>query len=238
MTRRIHTPLVHPGSIALTPEQAHHARKVLRLSDGETVELFDDAGHVADGTLQFNGASDASVEVNEITTPDIQGLSLTIASAIPKGERSDWMIEKLSELGVSAFIPLAAARSVVLPEGRNKLDRWARIATESAKQSRRAGTMSIGTLTTLEAAMQQIQGTGWVCSTMPGTTPIRELSRNLPKALTLFIGPEGGWTEEELTAFSHAKIVSVRLTDTVLRVETAGVAGAAILLSIGIGGAT
>jgi 16S rRNA (uracil1498-N3)-methyltransferase len=233
MARRLHTPLVHLGDVSLTAQQAHHARKVLRLSDGEAVELFDDAGNIAPGVLRLSGTSDASVHVEAIGPPMSSTFSLTVAAAIPKGERADWMIEKLSELGVAAFIPLAASRSVVLPEGRNKLERWGRIATESAKQSRRRGTMRIGTLTSVEMAIQQLNGIGWVCSTERTATSILHMAHDLPESMTIFIGPEGGWTEEELAGFARARIASVQLTDTVLRIETAAIAAAALLLAAG-----
>jgi 16S rRNA (uracil1498-N3)-methyltransferase len=233
MARRIHTSAVHLGDVALAAEQAHHARKVLRLSDGETIELFDDEGHVATGILRFRGTNDASVQVETIGSPPDSGLSLTVAAAVPKGERADWMIEKLGELGVLAFIPLAAERSVVLPEGRNKQERWGRIAKESAKQSRRIGTMRIATLTSVEAAVRQIDGSGWVCSTDGDATPLLHMARSLPKSLTIFVGPEGGWTGAELTAFAGAGVTSVQLTSTVLRIETAAIAAAALLLATG-----
>jgi len=233
MARRIHTPSVHLGEVPLAEEQAHHARKVLRLKDGATVELFDDAGNLATGILRFRGTNDACVQVQKISLPPDIGLSLTVAAAIPKGERADWMIEKLGELGVAAFIPLAAERSVVLPEGRNKHERWGRIAKESAKQSHRIGTMRIGTLTSVEAAVRHIDAIGWVCSTEQDATPLLRMARSLPKSLTIFVGPEGGWTEDELTAFAGAGIASVQLTNTTLRIETAAIAAAALLLATG-----
>jgi 16S rRNA (uracil1498-N3)-methyltransferase len=140
------------------------------------------------------------------------------------------MIEKLSELGVDIFIPLAAARSVVLPEGRNKHERWVRIATESAKQSRRVGTMRIEQLTTLDAAIKLMTVPGWVCSTTGDAISLDQAIRDQPRAVTLFVGPEGGWTDEELNHFSAAKISPVGLTQTVLRVETAAIAAASVLL--------
>ena len=74
------------------------------------------------------------------------------------------MVEKLSELGAAAFIPLITARSVVHPEGRGKRDRWQRLATESAKQSRRVGVMRIEELTKLEDALAAAAGAGWYLS--------------------------------------------------------------------------
>src|SRR5687767_15989799 len=96
----------------------------------------------------------ASVRVGSVDEAGPRGLDWTIAAAVPKGDRADWMVEKLSELGVEEFIPLASARSVVLPEGRNKRERWVRIATEAAKQSRRGGVMRVGELTPVAEALK------------------------------------------------------------------------------------
>lgn len=230
MPRRVHVRQLQTGEVPLTREQSHHLRKVLRLGDGEAVELFDDLGQIAAGILKHVGAAGASVRVELVTAPGNRVFSLTIAAAVPKGERADWMIEKLSELGVDAFIPLAAARSVVLPEGRNKHERWVRIALESAQQSHRSGTMRIEKLTPINAAIQELAGSGWVCAMAQGRTPIEQAARNLPTSLTLFIGPEGGWTDEEMAAFAGAGIVPVQLTETILRVETAAIAAAAVVL--------
>jgi 16S rRNA (uracil1498-N3)-methyltransferase len=229
MPRRIHVPELHAGEIALTGEQAHHARKVLRLDDGSAVEIFDNAGRVAAGVLLHRGEFGAAVRIDSIISEPRKVLSLTIAAAVPKGERADWMVEKLSELGVETFVPLAAARSVVLPEGRNKHQRWERIALESAKQSRRPGTMRIEPLTPVAAALQAITGAAWVLSTADDAQPIAQMARRPHSSLTAFIGPEGGWTDEELGAFSQADVEPVRLTDTMLRVETAAIAAAAVV---------
>ncbi len=234
--RRIHVPLVFEGEIRLDPGQARHARDVLRLEAGEVVEVFDDAGAVAQGELILAGR-DVSVRVDVIAlrATDTDALEWIIAAAVPKGERSDWMVEKLSELGASAFIPLAAERSVVLPEGRNKRERWTRIATEAAKQSRRIGVMRIGELTPLEEAVAAVSAekdaVGWHFSTSDDARPVSDISAALPvtRSLTAFIGPEGGWTEAELARFAGANFTPVRLTHTVLRTETAAVAAAAVI---------
>jgi 16S rRNA (uracil1498-N3)-methyltransferase len=240
--RRIHTPVLQEGHNALGPVQAHHARDVLRLSDGDEVEVFDDAGRTAVGVLRFQGET-AVVEAWKIVAPEVTGerFRWSVASAVPKGERADWMVEKLSELGAQAFIPLATARSVVLPEGKNKRDRWARIATESAKQSRRAGVMRIEPLTALEEAVRAIaaagpskEGEGWCLSTGKAALPIATAAGDVAgPSLTLFIGPEGGWTPEEVGRMTAAGLMEVRLTHTVLRVETAAVAAGAVVAALG-----
>jgi len=236
VARRIHVQHLRAGDVPLDAAQAHHARDVLRLTDGQRVEVFDDAGRVAPGVLVIAGGEVfVRVEAHDVTEADAAGPRLTIAAAVPKADRADWMVEKLSELGVAEFIPLAAERSVVLPEGRNKRDRWARIATEAAKQSRRAGVMGIAELTPVEKALERAGvdgGKAWFLSTeAPSPVAVSDALRDLPAAapLTAFIGPEGGWTEREVRQFHAAGAVAVGLTRTVLRVETAAVATAAVV---------
>jgi 16S rRNA (uracil1498-N3)-methyltransferase len=231
MLRRVHTPQLHVGPVELDPAGSRHARDVLRLAVGTEVEVFDDAGAVARGVIDTLEPL-VTVRIGAIDAgDDANGPEITVAAAVPKGDRADWMVEKLSELGVSRFVPLATVRSVVLPEGRNKRERWSRIASESAKQSRRRGVMRIEELTKLADAMARASTTrSMALSTGPDATPILDALRDaLGAAATLFVGPEGGWTEEELAAFRANGVAPVKLTDTVLRVETAAVVAASIV---------
>jgi 16S rRNA (uracil1498-N3)-methyltransferase len=198
------------------------------LGHGDTVELFDDAGHVASGTIGECDANHVVVRIEKIQT-DTNPTKITIASAVPKGDRADWMIEKLSELGVARFIPLATARSVVLPSGQNKRDRWMRIATESAKQSRRTGVMQIEQLTPLDELIKWVSS-GIYLSTAPDAAPLASLSsfRLHPSSLML-VGPEGGWTDQEVALMDRIPLTGAKLTGTILRVETAAVTAAAVI---------
>lgn len=229
--RRVHaaTPLTE-GRVELDPPQAHHLRDVLRLGPGDAVEAFDDAGRVAPATIETCDATRVILQVGRVTVSG-HSCAIVVASAVPKGERADWMIEKLSELGVSRYVPLKTARSVVHPSGAGKLDRWRRIATESARQSRRAGVMQIDELTALEEALQQLHN-GLLLSTEPGAMSILDASRQAldrtAAGVSLFIGPEGGWTSDELARCRSAGLTGVRLTETILRIETAAVAAAAV----------
>lgn len=233
VTRRIHLSRLSVGEIALDAAQAHHVRDVLRLPDGVTVEVFDDSGAVGSATLLHRGEREAAVRIETASPAPAHIFRWTVASAVPKGERADWMVEKLSELGTDAFIPLAAARSIVLPEGKNKLERWKRISSESARQSRRIGVMRIEPLMELGDAVERLHkpGTAWFLSTAPNATPLRQAMDQVDGALplSLFIGPEGGWADEELSLFERRAIVPVQLTSTVLRLETAAVTAAAMV---------
>jgi 16S rRNA (uracil1498-N3)-methyltransferase len=224
------------GLITLDPGGARHVRDVLRLTQGATVEVFDDAGAVGQGTLVEVTPRSVVVRVEQFSNnADVANLTrLTVASAVPKGDRADWMIEKLSELGVERFIPLAAARSVVLPEGKNKHERWVRIATEAAKQSRRRGVMTIDPLTRVSDALNVGDARVLLLSTAPDAQPIYDALRpaTTGTAIRAFIGPEGGWTDDEISAITSADALGVKLTSTVLRVETAAIAVAAIIASL------
>ena len=228
--RRLHTPKLYVGRIELDQAGSRHARDVLRLGIGTEVEVFDDAGGVAKGAIV---ALEPLVAV-QIDAIDGGGggenvIDITVAAAVPKGDRADWMVEKLSELGVARFVPLATARSVVLPEGKNKRERWQRLATESAKQSRRRGVMRIEELTKVHSATRQAAGMrAIVLSTESGAKPILEALADTPARVTLFIGPEGGWTDEELRLFQQHDVSPAKLTDTILRVETAALVAAAV----------
>jgi 16S rRNA (uracil1498-N3)-methyltransferase len=227
MIRRIHATSLKIGTVALDARQTHHLRDVLRLEPGEEVELFDDAGSTAKGVIIMEQGQ-LTVQVQQVEKPPVSA-GLIIASAVPKGERADWMVEKLSELGVSEFIPLLTQRSVVHPQGEAKMQRWQRLATESAKQCRRNGVMRIGELTKLPDAISRTQR-GWYLSTQGGESLLNSRhGQDIP--VTLFIGPEGGWTEEEIQLFTDAQIHPARLTQTILRIETAAIAAAAIVLS-------
>jgi 16S rRNA (uracil1498-N3)-methyltransferase len=243
--RRVHVEELRPGEIELDEASGHHIARVLRLTVDTEVELFDDRGSVASATIAQLEPR-VVVKVDSVREASANVSRITIAAAVPKGERADWMVEKLSELGCAAWIPLATARSVVLPEGRNKRERWMRIATESAKQSRRAGVMRIEELTRVEDAVASVKddlgvflsteaaapsivealGGGASTETRPASGAAKW--RDAPR-VSLFIGPEGGWSDEEIDRFTRANMLGLRLTDTILRVETAAIAAAAVV---------
>ena len=229
--RRVRVQYVAAGELPLDADEAHHLRDVLRLRVGDIVEVFDPLGRSAQATIATVDARSVTVHAGPVQQPPAPPLRLTVASAVPKGNRADWMIEKLSELATHRFIPLATQRSIVHPGGKGKRERWMRIAVEAAKQSRRAGVMLIDELTDLDAFLQSLPGPGWYCSTEPGAVPAADAPVNGPD-LRLLIGPEGGWTDEEIRNLRHAGLTPVSLGDTILRIETAAVAGAAIVAAI------
>jgi 16S rRNA (uracil1498-N3)-methyltransferase len=234
MARRLLVTELRPGVVELPADQAHHARDVLRLGVGAEVELFTAGGESALATLTSVSPGGVLAEVGEIRRQR-SAVELTIASAVPKAARADWMIEKLSELGVARFIPLATARSVVHPEGKNKIERWERLAAESAKQSKRPGVMAIDPLTPLPAVLDRANaGRMAYLSTGAAAVPAASVFGAPRTSILLLIGPEGGWSAEEQAGFDGRALTAVSLGATILRVETAAIAAAAVVAALSV----
>jgi 16S rRNA (uracil1498-N3)-methyltransferase len=219
--------------VELDARQARHLRDVLRISAGDAVELFDDAGKTAMATV-LSTAGVVVLNVDMVVQTRACGVELTIAAAAPKGPRADWMVEKLSELGVSCYVPLETDRGVVHPE-EGKLQRWRRIAGESAKQCGRTRVMRIGTPMTVQvicAAAEWQIAMRWCMATSQRALPMTEALRSLGTNATVLatVGPEGGWTEAETGMMHDSHFQMVGLTRTILRIETAALALAAVVM--------
>jgi len=234
VARRVYLAQIVRGNIALPADQAHHVRDVLRLTEGAAIEVFDAGGAVGQGVIWQSDPGRVVVRVDSFTeAASTVSFRWTIASAIPKASRADWMIEKLSELGTSAFTPLLTDRSVAEPKGQAKMERWSRLAMESAKQSRRVGVMNIHPPARLEEAI----GDGaWYLSLEEDAMSIAEAFesdiKNQKSKIDVFVGPEGGWSPRELELFKSKRLTPIALTATILRIETAAIAAAAVLGSL------
>jgi 16S rRNA (uracil1498-N3)-methyltransferase len=201
------------------------------------VEVFDEVGRTAVGRIAASDAKKVVVRVQRVEESHEARFEWWVAAAVPKGTRGDWMVEKLSELGASRFVPLITGRSVVSVEGKNKLARWERLAGEAAKQSKRRGVMKIGEAVEIERFVAELQPPGWYLSLDDRALNISDMVRSFVgnqtgSKLALLIGPEGGWTNGEIAMFNDAGLTGVRMGGTILRVETAAVAAAAIVAAM------
>jgi 16S rRNA (uracil1498-N3)-methyltransferase len=232
--------------VPLPDDQGHHARSVLRLAGGEEVVLFDGAGAWAGGTVVAGGpkARETLVEVTRAVTVDPPpAIRLTLATAVPKGERAEWLVEQASQLNAWRVQWLACDRGVVKPrEGGQKLEKWRRLAVESAKQCGRTHVMGVDEPRDLADVVGAAGAAGarllWLDprGKRAAAEAVREMAAGEVVAL---IGPEGGWSERETRLLAAAGTGGagepVRLTTTVLRIETACAAVAAVVMAGGRG---
>jgi 16S rRNA (uracil1498-N3)-methyltransferase len=217
------------GDIELSPAQARHLHTVLRLRAGDVVEAFDDAGTSAEAIVIRSARDKVTLRVSRLTPAAVSAMTWTVAASLPKGPRADWMVEKLAELGTADFIPLIAERSVTVPEGKQKIERWSRLAAEASRQSGRRDVMRIGPLTPVREAAAIERAARWVMSMGPEAVSARLAAGGKPpRSLLMLVGPEGGWTKSEAEMLESAGFQAVKLGGTVLRVETAAIAAAAV----------
>ena len=219
---------------------------VLRVRPGEEVSLFDGSGAVACARLLQGRRSEAALQVLSVEMVDVEApRKLTIACALPRATRMDFLIEKCCELGVHRFVPMVTRRSVVDPMERqeNHLVRWRRIALEASKQCGRTRLMEITAVLPFESALptgepeagglsRAERGALLIASPAPSGSGLAEFAAGLQpgQSVTAFIGPEGGFTPEELDSAAQAGCAAVSMGPRILRVETAAVALAACLL--------
>jgi 16S rRNA (uracil1498-N3)-methyltransferase len=196
----------------------HHLERVLRLRVGEAVTASDGAGR----WVVCRWAGEAALEVDGEVKVEAEPVpAVTVAFAPPKGERPEWAVQKLTELGVDRIVPLVAARSVVRwagDRGEAVVARWRRVAREAAMQSRRAW------LPVVEEAVQFGEAATWPGAALAaggGDPP------SLARPVVL-VGPEGGWDADELAA----ELPTVALGPNVLRTETAAVAAGTLLVAL------
>lgn len=238
MSRRLYVP---PGDlegtrVALTGEAHRHLARVLRAGPGTRVTLFDGTGTEVDGEVVrvTARATEVALGARRSGATLRAGAGITLLTAIPRGERMDFLIQKTSELGVARIVPVVTGRSVVRPDpGTARHRRWEKIAREAARQCGRVDVPVVETPRALADALAAV------------TLPPRRLGlweaereRSLRSALggpatdtALLIGPEGGLAAAEVAAAREAGFVTVGLGPLILRVETAAVVAVALAQS-------
>lgn len=221
--------------VLLSGAEGRHAATVRRLRPGERADVTDGAGLVTECVVA--GPAEGGLELTvqawrEVPRPDP---GITVVQAIPKGDRGELAVEEMTEVGVDRIVPWAAARCVPVwqgARGERSLARWRLTAREAAKQSRRAWIPEIAPVASVGQVVELIGKATCAMVLEPGAEA--SLGRlSLPESgdLLVVVGPEGGITDEESTAFGAAGAMTCRLGPTVLRTSTAGAVAAAILLT-------
>lgn len=217
------------------PAQLHHLRDVLRLGPGDRVACFDGQGSEWIGTISQTGPKRSMIRIEQhrIETP---GVRIWIAPAMLKADHFEWLIQKVTELGVARLSPLTTTHTVIRlseDQARTRLARWKRIALEAAKQCQRSTIPVIDPVQSLEPFLRQAEPHALILMPTLAVTaiPLCEVlpDRRAGAGVAVLIGPEGDFTAEEVALAERVGARPVSLGPLILRAETAAIAVTAML---------
>ena len=217
--------------IILNTEETRHLRDVLRLREGEKIQVFDGAGREFLCEIENISKRETSLSIIEEIAPAApeSDLDLTLAVALLKGEKFEIVVQKAVELGVARLVPLNTKRAdVKLKDADKRLERWQKIALEASKQSGRAKLMTIETPVDFENFIKTKTDGAKILFAERGGESFSKIEAD--KKITALVGSEGGWEDAEIEFAAARGFQIVTLTaGRILRAETAAIAVAAIL---------
>ena len=242
-------PLPLSGSFELPPDAAHHAARVLRLREGDPVQIFDGLGNERHGVIvELGGKRVVVSDISMVDRDRESPLKILLAQALSSSEKMDWVIQKATELGVSEIQPVDTERSVArlsAERATRRLEHWQQVAISACEQCGRNVLPKIHAPLDIMVWLQQ---TRTMPNTMPGAIPDKISDAKyilLPEGTTslhdqtkpqgktvLLIGAEGGFSEAESTAALQCGYIPIRLGARVMRTETAAIAGLAVLQTL------
>jgi len=210
-----------PGPVELDGPEAHHLATVCRLRPGDLVCLFNGDGHEYPAEVTQLTRRTVSLRVLRVESPQRElSFRLEVAAPLPKGDRAQFLVEKLTELGATSFVPLKTTRSVVEPREakREKLQRY---VIEASKQCGRNVLMRIESPAEWSAYCRRADLPPLRVLAHPGGTALSSIANGGDAAIA--VGPEGGGTDEEIEAGRTAGWQVVGLGPRILRIETAAI---------------
>ena len=234
MSRRffVDSPIASDTAV-LRGQEAQHLSKVMRAKVGEELTLFDGSGAEFPARIEKIGRSEVHVSIIERCEVDRElPFRLAIGVALPKGDRQRWLVEKLVELGVTELVPLVTARSVAQPNG-NALERLRRAVVEASKQCGRNRLMVVGPASTFATfLMGASESDTRLIAHPPHANEIAGTWPTPSNNVVVAIGPEGGFTDEEIAHAEGQHWRKVSLGPRVLRTETAAIAIASAIIFV------
>jgi 16S rRNA (uracil1498-N3)-methyltransferase len=226
MRHRIFVDAIEPSTV-VTGDEFHHSVRVVRVRVGEEVELFDRAGNAARGIVESLDRDRAVIAAGESIASRESPLAIHLAMAIIQLEKFELVLQKATELGVRSIIPMVTERVELRPERyANKRERWEKIIFEAVKQSGRAVVPRLEEARDFADVLKRDGAKILFEAEEPSGTRGSE-----QREVTLLIGPEGGWTDDELRDAHAAGCLFQRLGPRRLRAETAAIAGVAVIAS-------
>jgi 16S rRNA (uracil1498-N3)-methyltransferase len=229
----VESPLAVGARIALPEAVAGHLLRVLRAQVGDACVLFNGDGRDYDARIVATGKRDAEVEILAARANGNESpLRIVLMQALARGEKMDWILQKATELGVAAIVPVASERSEIRLEGERAGKRgahWRSVVVSACEQSGRATVPMIAAPGPLPDAMAGLAtGTRRLLLDPQAAHGMRTLDV-AADGIVLAIGPEGGWSARDLAILRGNGFEGLRLGPRVLRTETAGIAAIAAL---------
>ena len=236
MPHRFHVETLGTGDrVPLGAETVRHLH-VLGMSTGDEVVLFDGTG--AETLVRIESLSRTSGEACVLRRTAARreaAVAVTLACAVPRGRRMDTLVRMCAELGVRRIVPLLARRSVVRPDDArsHKLDRWRKICVAAAEQSGRSLVTTVETPTPLSDLVDRLDSFDLAILLSPddAAPPLPDVLRRHGgvRSLLMMVGPEGGFTSEEVGLAAGRGATVARLTGDTLRIETASVVASGVV---------
>lgn len=230
---------IHGNRIVITDQQAHQLKQVLRFKRGDQLIVLDNTGreHLISVVNITNKQVVGEVVATRWNTNEL-GIKLVLYQALLKGDKFEMVLQKCTELGVNAFVPIICDRCVVGIPGHSKLNRWRKIIAEAAEQAGRGKLPHLHDVTNFGDACKQAEGKSllpWEGEKVVGIRSVlKSVQREDLPGLNIFVGPEGGFSDEEVEFARSRGVIPVTLGKLMLRAETAGlVATSAVLYEYG-----
>ncbi len=209
-------------ALTLPESEAHHVSKVLRGRVGDTFEVVDSGGRLFIAEIRER---DEAIVTGELATSAGMEIEVSLYQAVPKGRHMDLVFEKATELGVSRVAPLVTDRGVVKLDGEAKAGRWRRVAEAAARQSLQLRVPEVSDPMPFSEAVAEAGDNGILLHNAAGLEQIEGCVEG--RAVSLLVGPEGGWSEGEIRLAEEAGMRMAQLGPYRLRSETAGIVAVA-----------
>jgi 16S rRNA (uracil1498-N3)-methyltransferase len=236
--RRFFTRDVHRigDRVAIEGSDAHKIVRVLRLRTGDVIELVDSAGALFSAEIETNGDR-VDARLVELRAPnDRAAVRIDVAQGIPKSQKMDYVVEKLSELGACSVIPIESERTIVRGASDAKIERWQRVARSAARQSGRRDVLDVRAPVSFKTLCEELMPLydvvlmPWeIAAAIPLREQLPALLGNASSVL-IVVGPEGGFSHAEADAAQAAGAHLIWLGPQILRTETAALVATAIVL--------
>lgn len=229
---------IHSNLVTITGSEHHHLRNVLRVNPDEAIRIVDGEGrtYIAQVLEPHGDPSSTEAAIISHRPPSVASLSLTLFQGLPKNDKMALILQKTTELGVTQIVPLHSEYTLQKPS-QNRYARWDRILISAMKQSERAQLPELCDPQTFDTALTQLDRFSLRLLLSPHRdqksqvqhiqTVLRKTPR--PTSIALFVGPEGGFSDQEVTSAIESGCTPVTFGRNILRTETAAIVAVAVV---------